>query len=135
LHLHLGEPEKARDLWRRASAIPNPAVRHARIAATFLAEEQLDAARKAYDQALAAHPGLFEARYGLAVLEQDAGRATAAYEQAFTAIESAPSDLARASARAIASVVGPYARREGSRLITLGVPGRTTRDDGLEDRP
>jgi tetratricopeptide (TPR) repeat protein len=121
LHLHLGEPEKARELWRRASAVPNPAVRHARIAATFLAEEQLDAARKAYDQALAAHPGLFEALYGLTVVEQDAGRASAAYEQALAAIESAPSDLARASARAIASVVGPYARREGSRLITLGV--------------
>ena len=54
-------------------------------------------------------------------MEQDAGRASAAYEQALAAIESAPSDLARASARAIASVVGPYARREGSRLITLGV--------------
>jgi tetratricopeptide (TPR) repeat protein len=120
LHLHLGEPEKARDLWRRASAVPNSAIRDARIAATFLAEEQLETARVAYEQALAAQPGLFEARYGLAVLEQDAGRATAAYEQALAAIESAPSDVARASARAIASTVGPYARREGSRLVTLG---------------
>ncbi len=119
LHLHLGEPEKARDLWRRASAVPNPPVRDARIAATFLVEEQFEAAREAYEQALAAQPGLFEARYGLAVLEQDAGRATAAYEQALAAIESAPSDVARASARAIASAVGPYARREGSRLVTL----------------
>ena len=122
LHLHLGEPEKARDLWRRASAVPNSAVRDARIAAAFLAEEQLEAARGAYEQALAAQPGLFEARYGLAVLEQDAGRATAAYEQALAAIDSAPSDVARASARAIASTVGPYARREASRLISLIAP-------------
>ncbi|MBV8487286.1 MAG: hypothetical protein JO161_03300, partial [Planctomycetaceae bacterium] len=109
LHLHLGEPEKARDYWRRATAVPNPALRDARIAATFLAEEQFEAARGAYEKALTAQPGLFEARYGLAVLEQDAGRATAAYEQALAAIESAPSDVARASARAIASAVGPYA--------------------------
>ena len=47
LRLHLGEPEQARDLWRRASAVPNPAVRDARIAATFLAEEQFEAARGA----------------------------------------------------------------------------------------
>jgi tetratricopeptide (TPR) repeat protein len=127
LHLHLGEPEKARDLWRRATAVPDPAVRDARIAATFLAEEQLQAARGAYEQALTAQPGLFEARYGLAVLEQDAGRATAAYEQALAAIESAPSDLARAAARAMASAVGPYARKESSRMVTLSA----TQPNGL----
>ena len=54
----------------------------------------------------------FEARYGLAVLEQDAGRAAAAYEHARAAIESAPSEAARAAARAIASAVSRFARSE-----------------------
>jgi tetratricopeptide (TPR) repeat protein len=112
LHLHLGEPEKARDLWRRASAVPRPAVRDARLAAAYFAEGQLDAARKAYEQALATDPSLFEARYGLAVLEQDAGRAAAAYENARAAIESAPSEVARSAARAIASAVRRFARAE-----------------------
>ncbi|MGO8899279.1 MAG: tetratricopeptide repeat protein [Isosphaeraceae bacterium] len=112
LHLHLGEPEKARDLWRRASAVPRPAVRDARLAVAYFAEGQLDAARKAYEQALATDPSLFEARYGLAVLEQDAGRAAAAYENARTAIESAPSEVARSAARAIASAVSRFARAE-----------------------
>ena len=114
LRLHLGEAEKARDLWRRATAVPRPAVRDARIAATYLAEAQLDAARKAYEQSIAAEPALFEARYGLAVLEQDAGRAAAAYENARAAMESAPSDndVARSTARAIASAVSRFARTE-----------------------
>ncbi len=112
LHLHLGDPEQARDLWRRASSVPRPAVRDARLAVAYFAEGQLDAARKAYEQALATDPSLFEARYGLAVLEQDAGRAAAAYENARAAIESAPSDVARSVARAIASAVSRFARAE-----------------------
>ena len=78
-------------------------------------EGQLDAARKAYEQALATDPSLFEARYGLAVLEQDAGRAAAAYENARAAIESAPSEVARSAARAIASAVSRFARAEVNR--------------------
>ena len=54
----------------------------------------------------------FEARYGLAVLEQDAGRAVAAYESALAAIESAPSDVARSAARALALAVSRFARAE-----------------------
>ena len=37
LRLHLGEPDKARDLWRRASAVPRAAVRDARLAVTYFA--------------------------------------------------------------------------------------------------
>jgi tetratricopeptide (TPR) repeat protein len=114
LHLHLGEPEKARDLWRRASTVPRPAVRDARLAAAYFAEGQFDAARQAYEQALAADPSLFEARYGLAILEQDAGRAAAAHEHALAALESAPTDFARAAARAIARAVSRFARAEVS---------------------
>ena len=69
------------------------------------------AARRLW-QALATDPSLFEARYGLAFLEQDAGRAAAAYENARAAIESAPSEVARSAARAIASAVSGFARAE-----------------------
>ncbi len=112
LRLHLGEPEQARDLWRRASTVPRPAVRDARVAVSYFAEGQFDLARRAYEQSLAAEPSLFEARYGLAVLEQDAGRAAAAYENARAAIDAAPSEVARAAARAIALAVSRFARAD-----------------------
>ena len=117
LRLHLGEPEKARDLWRRASRVPRPAVRDARLAAASLAEGQFDLARQGYEQALKTDPALFEARYGLAILEQDAGRASAAFEHALAAIESAPNDVARSAARAIASAVSRFARTEASGAV------------------
>ena len=117
MRLHLGEPEKAQGALEGASSVPRPAVRDARIGSAYLAEGQFDAAGKAYEQALAADPTLFEARYGLAVLEQDAGRASAAYEHARAAIESAPNDVARSAARAIASAVSRFARKEASRSV------------------
>jgi tetratricopeptide (TPR) repeat protein len=119
LRLHLGEPEKARTLWRAASSVPAPGVRDARIGAALLAEGQFDAARKAYEAALKADPSLFEARYGLAILEQDAGRASAAYEHARAAIESGPSDVGRAAARAVASAVSRFARKESSGAVSM----------------
>ena len=124
MRLHLGEPEKARALWKGASSVPSSAVRDARIGSAYLAEGQFAAARNAYEQALASDPNLFEARYGLAVLEQDAGRASAAYEHARAAIESAPTDVARSAARAVASGVAQFARKEASRAVSwnLRVP-------------
>ena len=56
-----------------------------------------------------AEPKLFEARYGLAVLEQDDARADAAFEQAMAAVECAPTDAARGAARALAAAVRKYA--------------------------
>ncbi|MBV8676361.1 MAG: hypothetical protein JO355_04225, partial [Planctomycetaceae bacterium] len=52
--------------------------------------------------------------YGLAVLEQDAGRAAEALAEARAAEARAPSDVARAAARAIAAFVEPYARKPGA---------------------
>jgi tetratricopeptide (TPR) repeat protein len=122
LRLHLGEPEKARALWQAASSVPRPALREARKGAAFLAEGRFDEARHAFEQALSTDPALFEARYGLAVLEQDDGHASAAYEHALAAIESAPSDVARSAARAIASGVSRFARKETSRSISSNAP-------------
>jgi tetratricopeptide (TPR) repeat protein len=110
LYLHLGKPDSARAWLSDADVFePNRAVRDARIAVCELVAGRFAEARALYQKALMAEPNLFEARYGLAVLEQDDGRAGAAYEQALSAVDCAPSDAARASARAIASAVGPYA--------------------------
>jgi tetratricopeptide (TPR) repeat protein len=112
LWLHLGEPARARDFWGKSVAPPRPAVRAARVAVTHLVEGDFDAARRQYQAALTADPGLFEARYGLAVLEQDAGRAAAALSEARQAVAVAPGDVARSAAEAIIRLVRPYAGEE-----------------------
>lgn len=115
LWLHLGRPERARSAWERAVSPPHPAVRSARVAVTHLVEGSFEAGRRAYHDALAADPDLFEASYGLAVLEQDAGRAAEALASARTAEDRAPSDVARSAARAIVSLVGRYTRLNSGR--------------------
>jgi len=114
LYLHLGDPARARSALTKAGDVPRPAVRDARLAVCELAEGRLAEARQLYQQAIEKEPGLFEARYGLAVVEQDDGRAEAAYEQALAAVDCAPSEAARASTRAIAAAVGRYARKDGA---------------------
>ncbi|HKI21150.1 MAG TPA: hypothetical protein VKA15_24875, partial [Isosphaeraceae bacterium] len=115
LRLHLGEPGLARALWLKATSVPQPAIRDARVGTTYLVEGDFKAARRYYWQSLQAKPDLFEARYSLAVLEQDAGDATAAYEQASKAMEFAPdAPAARTASRTIASGVARFARRSGN---------------------
>ena len=114
LRLHLGEPDRARALWEKAVKPPRPAVRAARVAMTHLVEGSFDAARRSYRDARTAEPDLFEVHYGLAVLEQDAGRAAEALAEARAAEALAPSDVARAAARAIAAFVEPYAGKPGA---------------------
>jgi hypothetical protein len=81
----------------------------ARIAVTHLVEGNDDAARLDYRAAVLAAPDLFEAHYGLAVLEEDAGRAAAALAAALKAQETAPNDVARSAAGAIVRRVRLYA--------------------------
>ncbi|WP_240911365.1 tetratricopeptide repeat protein [Paludisphaera soli] len=107
--LHLGEPGRAREYLRQAPNVPKPAVRDARLAACDLVEGRFDEARELYLRAIAADPSLFEARYGLAVLEQDDARAAEAYEQAMAAVACAPGDAARSVAQAVASAVRRFA--------------------------
>jgi tetratricopeptide (TPR) repeat protein len=111
LRMHLGEPVRARELWTRATKSPDPAIRDARIATTYLVEGEFAAARRHYRLALDAQPGLFEAHYCLAVLEQDAGDAVAAYAHARKAVSSAGDDAGRSAARLIASSVSRFARK------------------------
>ncbi|MFI5460698.1 MAG: tetratricopeptide repeat protein [Isosphaerales bacterium] len=114
LRLHLGEPARARDLWRKAVTAPQPDIRDARIGTTYLVEGDFEAARRHLRQALEARPDSFEANYCLAVLEQDAGDAQSAYELARKAAGAAPDEAARSAARAIAFGAARFARRTGT---------------------
>jgi tetratricopeptide (TPR) repeat protein len=105
LRLHLGEPERARALWESAAVVPRPALQAARVAVTHLVQEDYEAARRFYNEALRAEPQLFEALYGLATLEADAGRRTPAVEAARAAEAAAPSDLARSAAQRLLRLI------------------------------
>ncbi len=109
LRLHLGQAAAARAAWLAAPTPPKPAVQKARIAVTHLVEGDFERARSAYAEALALAPDLFEAHYGLAVLEQDAGRAAPALASARRAVSTAPNDVARSAAQAVVATVTPYA--------------------------
>ncbi len=110
LRLHLGQPARARATWLAANGALTPvSVRTARVAAADFAEGDLDAARKSYREAIASDPSLFEAHYGLALLEQDAGHAPEALAEARLAEKAAANDHAREAARQIAATAAPYA--------------------------
>jgi len=123
LWLHLGEPARAREIWEKATKVPRPAVRLARIGTAYLVEGDFDTARRHYQRAIAAQPDLFEPHYCLAVLEQDAGDAGSAYEQARQALFAAPHDSARSAARSVAAGVQRFAReRAGARPMDRRKP-------------
>ncbi len=108
LRLHLGQPAEARTTWQTAATPPQPALRPARVALTHLVEGNLPAARASYQEALALAPNLFEARYGLALLETDAGNAPEALKQAEAAQALAPNSAAESATQALAEAARPY---------------------------
>ena len=107
--LHLGQTGAARLIWEGASKPPSEAMRSARIAASYFVEGDFDKSGEVYRTAVAADPGLFEALYALAVLEQDAGRAGEALVAARRAEKAAMTDVARSAIRTIITTVTPYA--------------------------
>lgn len=109
IRLHLGEPARAARTWAEAKAPPSEAVRSARIAAAKLADGDISGARAAYRAAIGADPRLFEAQYGLAVLEADDGHAGEALTAAKAAAEVAPHGAARGAALQIAEGVRGFA--------------------------
>ena len=117
--LHLGQPARAREVWRRATDAP-PALQAARIAATYLVEGDYDLARSAAREAIDADPSLFEAHFLLASLEQRLGRADAAVAAAIDAEQVAPNDRCRNLVRQIIAEASPY--RKG--LASASAPRR-----------
>jgi len=84
-------------------------MRKARVALTYLVEGSFDAARRAFREAMSSDPMLFEAAYGLAVLETDAGRAPEALAAARTALALASNDIARSASKTLQDLASPYA--------------------------
>jgi tetratricopeptide (TPR) repeat protein len=109
LWLHLGRADMARASWRAVADPPRPALRLARIAATYLIEDDFDSARKSYLEAIRIEPQLFEAQYGLALTELERGRAFEAYSQARHAVPIAPNSVSAEAASLIEKLAGPYA--------------------------
>lgn len=108
LRLHLGEAEQARLLWQNGEGAPRPAVRSARIAMTYLVENAFGDARKHYQDAIREDPELFEAQYGLAVLEQDAGNAPEALRRARLAAKLAPNAVSKSAAETVIGQTLPF---------------------------
>jgi tetratricopeptide (TPR) repeat protein len=111
LRLHHGEPARARSAWLAASTDVPSATRMARVAVTYLVEGDFVNARKSFKEAIAADPRSFEAHYGLAALEQDAGFADEALAEARQAEKLAPNEISRNASRTIATSAEPYARK------------------------
>ena len=121
IRLHLGQPARARVVWRAAAGAP-VAIKAARVAATYLVEGDFDQARANYATAVGADPHLFEAQYGLARLEQEAGRATATVAAAQLAEQAAPDERTRALARQINVQAAPYRQPVSTRPTASPVP-------------
>ena len=109
LWLHLGGPARARTTWAWVANPPRPGLKASRIAVTYLVEGDFEKAREKYQAAIAVDPELFEAQYGLAILEQDAGRAAEALQAGRAAVKTAPNDVARMAAQTLVAFVTPYA--------------------------
>lgn len=109
LRLQLGEPARARRVWEAVGDPPAPALRMARIAASFYIEDNLERAEAGYQEAVRLDPNLFEAWYGLALTRFELGRPAETLEAALQAIETAPGNAERSAAQALRRMVEPYA--------------------------
>ena len=108
LRLHLGRPDLARNNWTSAEMPPRPALVKARAALCDWMLGDDAAARTGFADAVALEPRLFEAHYGLALLERDAGRRAETAAAARAALGSAPTDAARRAAEALLSIAAAH---------------------------
>ena len=109
LWLHLGEPDRARTIWQGVGKAPRPGLKASRIGISYFIKGEFDNARAQFQSAIASDSDLFEAQYGLALLEQDAGRAVEALKAGRAAVKLAPNDVARLAAQSLVAFVTPYA--------------------------
>lgn len=109
LWLNLGRPDRASRVWGEAARKQDDGRWLARQGLSAFVANDFETARGLYQSALSKQPGLFDAAYELAVLEQDAGNAEAAARWARRAGESAPTDFARAASASLAEWTGRYA--------------------------
>jgi hypothetical protein len=76
--MHLGRPDLARNVWRRAKTPPSEAMYQSRLGDTFWVERDFDAAIRHYDAARRCDPHLIEPCLSLAWLHAERGNADAA---------------------------------------------------------
>ena len=110
IRLHLGEPDRAYRAWAEAKNPPSESLRNARQAVALFARTDFTAAREAYQAAIRLDPKLFEALYGLAVLDSDLGRAKEALESLQAAERVVPHPAAGSALDRLRAMVAPYAR-------------------------
>lgn len=110
LRMHLGEPEKARQALLACRDTAVRGLKASRLGYCDLIEDRFDAARAKFQEALRIDPSLFEAAYGLAVTEQDAGRAGSCRAAGRLAESLARNGTSKLAARAIADAAAPYAK-------------------------
>ncbi len=115
LRLHLGDTEGARRVWAEAPDAPRQALKNARIALTYLLDENEVEARALFQQALESEPAFFEALYSLAVLETDASNRAAAHEAAQKATQAAPGPAAQFTLRELQALIGNAGAGEKAR--------------------
>lgn len=118
LYLHLGRTENARETWEGAQNVPRPGLQRSRVAFTHLVEENYDRARAQFEAALEHEPTLFEALYGLSVLEVDAGRRMAAREAIERARRHAPGPQAVRRLDELSALTGVGEREQTQRAGT-----------------
>ena len=110
IRLHLGRPDRAYRTWTDARNPPTEAVRNARQAAALLAEGDFESARSAYQAAVRLDPKLFEAHFGLAILEADAGRAGESLASLRAAEGCVPHPAAGSALDRLRASIEPYAK-------------------------
>jgi tetratricopeptide (TPR) repeat protein len=80
LYMHLGRPAEARRVWEQARACPSASLRSCRVASTFWAEGDLEAAIGRYRKASENDPQQAEPWWALALLYTEQGEAAPAYQ-------------------------------------------------------
>jgi tetratricopeptide (TPR) repeat protein len=108
LYLHLGWPADARRTWELARDCPSIALRQSRLASTYWAEGDFDAAVRHFQQARQSDPRLAEACWGLAMLHTQRGEAEDALEACRRGLEAAPNTRQRADLEALERFLRPY---------------------------
>jgi tetratricopeptide (TPR) repeat protein len=110
IRLHLGEPERAHKIWSEAKLVTSEALRKARVAVALFAKLDFDGARKSYQEAIQLDPKLFEAYYGLIVLEADMRNAKGSVEliTRATQLYIAPHNSASTALKTLLDLIEPH---------------------------
>jgi tetratricopeptide (TPR) repeat protein len=106
--MHLGMPQEARNAWQAARSVPSEAERLARVADSYLVEQELARAEDLYRQALQSNPRLTEAWWALATMYAQQGIAGATLEACDHGLECDLTPAQRLVLTELRSMVRPF---------------------------